>query len=308
MTARTPSPLTGLVAATHTPFTPSGALHLAIVEPLAAFLFDHGVKTVFIGGSTGESHSLTVDERRALAQRWCEVTRGTPMRVVVHVGSNCLADARALAAQAATLGASAISALAPSYFKPRSINELTACCAEIALMAPDLPFYFYDIPVLTHVHLSMPDFLDHAVVRIPNLAGLKFTNPDLMAYQLCLHRAGGTFDILWGIDECLLAALVMGGHGAVGSSYNFAAPLYHRLIDAFNTGNLDTARREQFHSVQLIQTLARHGYLGASKAIMAMLGVNVGPVRLPHTNPTAAGRADLQRELEQLGYFEWIRS
>ena len=90
----TNSKLTGLVAATHTPFTPDGSLNLPIVETQAAHLLQNGLTTAFIGGSTGESQSLSLEERLQLAQRWFEVARGTPLQVVVHVGSNCLSDAR----------------------------------------------------------------------------------------------------------------------------------------------------------------------------------------------------------------------
>src|SRR5271170_4574767 len=109
--------LLGLVAATHTPFDADGQLNLAAVAKQAEHLHRAGVNAVFICGSTGESHSLTVAERLALAQRWSEVVRGSKLRLVVHVGSNCLADARALAGQAQTLGVAAIAALSPSYFK-----------------------------------------------------------------------------------------------------------------------------------------------------------------------------------------------
>ena len=100
--------------------------------------------------------------------------------------------------------------------------------------APGVPFYFYDIPSMTGVRFSMPDFLDVAVTRIPTLAGLKFSNPDLMSFQRCLHSQGGRFDVPFGMDEFLLAALAVGGIGGVGSSYNFAAPIYRRMIAAFN--------------------------------------------------------------------------
>ena len=89
-----PLQLSGLVAATHTPFRADGALNLDIVEPQVAHLLQHGLTTAFIGGSTGESQSLSLDERSQLARRWFEITRGTPLKVIVHVGSNCLADAR----------------------------------------------------------------------------------------------------------------------------------------------------------------------------------------------------------------------
>lgn len=297
--------LTGLVAATHTPFHADGSLNLAIVEKQAAHLLANGVRTAFIGGSTGESHSLSLEERRALAKRWFEVTRGSDLKVVVHVGSNCLTDAAALARQAQELGALAVSALTPSYFKPRSIDVLIDCCAQIASAAPETPFYFYDIPVLTGVNLSMPDFLAAARERIPNLAGLKFTNPDLMSYQLCLRADGGTFDCPWGIDEALLGALAMGATGAVGSTYNFAAPIYHRLMTAFAKGDLAAARTEQFRSVQLIQVLARPGYMGAAKALMKTLGVDVGPARLPNTSLTTEQSRQLEHELLTLGFFDW---
>jgi N-acetylneuraminate lyase len=299
--------LTELVAAPHTPFNSDGALHLVIVEKQAAHLLKNGIATVFIGGNTGECHSLSLTERQQLAQRWMEVTRGTNLRVVIHVGSNCLPDAKALAAQAGQLRASAIAALAPSYFKPRSLAALIDVCAGIAAAAPDTPFYYYDIPVLTGVSLSMPDFLAQASDHIPTLAGIKFTNPDLMSYQLCLRADGGRFDVPYGTDEWLLAALALGARGAVGSTYNFAASIFHRLLKAFADGDLAQAREEQFRAVQLIRLLVGYGYMGAAKATMKILGVDVGPPRLPNETLSAPQIRKLRRELEELGFFEWIQ-
>jgi N-acetylneuraminate lyase len=300
------SRLRGLVAATHTPFKPDGSLNLAIVENQAGHLLKNGITFAFIGGSTGESHSLSLEERRALTQRWSDVTRGTALKMIVHAGSNCLADARVLAAEAQRFGAVAISALAPSYFKPRSLDTLIACCADIAAAAPETPFYFYDIPALTGVSLPMPDFLKQAASRIPTLVGLKFTNPDLMAYLQCLQLDGDRWDIAWGIDEWLLGALATGARGAVGSSYNFAAPIYHAVIAAFERGDLTAARNAQNRSARLITLLGHHGYMGAAKATMAMLGVDVGPPRLPNANLTTEQTRTLRHELEALGFFDWI--
>jgi N-acetylneuraminate lyase len=299
--------LHGLVAATHTPFDADGNLNLPAVEKQAEHLLGNGVRTAFVGGTTGESHSLTAEERLLLAQRWGEVARGSALQVVVHAGSNCLADARRMAAQAHGLGAVAIAALAPSHFKPRSLDVLVACSAEIAAAAPAVPFYFYDNPALTGVQLPMPEFLTLAADRIPTLAGIKFSNADLMAYQKCLHAQDGRFDILWGVDEYLLAALALGGSGGVGSSYNFAAPIYHRMIAAFQRGDLVAARAEQFRSVQLIDLLAGYGYMGAAKAVMGFLGVDVGPARLPHTNPPPEQVGSLRASLEGLGFFQWVQ-
>lgn len=300
--------LHGLTPATHTPFHSDGTLHLEAVEAIVSHLLKWNISSVFIGGSTGESHSLTLKERLALTERWIAVARGTPLRVVVHVGSNCLDDAATLASHAQQHGAAAISALSPSYFKPRNLDALIAGAVKIAAAAPETPFYHYDIPSMTGVSFSMPEFLAKAAERIPTLAGLKFTTPDLMAYLQCLRMNPGRWDIPWGMDEWMLGALATGARGAVGSSFNFAAPVYQRLMAAFARNDLEAARTEQLHSTQVISILARHGYMGAAKATMEMLGVPVGPPRLPNNVLEKSQKELLRSELESLGFFDWVNS
>ena len=75
-----------------------------------------------------------------------------------------------------------------------------------------------------------------------NLAGLKFTSNNLYEYQLCRAIGDGQFDLPFGYDEILLSALALGATGAVGSSFNFAAPIYQRVIKAWTAGDLATAR------------------------------------------------------------------
>ncbi|MBM3990630.1 MAG: N-acetylneuraminate lyase [Planctomycetes bacterium] len=295
----------GICAATHTPFSSDGSIDLAAVDAQRDHLLARGVDQVFIGGSTGESHSLGIDERRSLTERWVAAARGTGLHVIVHVGSNCLTDAAALAAHAQRQGAAAVSMLAPSYFKPRSLADLVACCEMVACKARELPFYYYDIPVLTGVHFSMEEFLELAPARIGNLRGIKFTNQDLMAYQLALRASGGRFDLPWGCDEFFLAALALGARGAVGSTFNFAPGVYQRMQAAFARGDLEGARTEQFRSVQLVKVLAKRGYMGCAKALMVHLGVPVGPARLPNANPDAAAVKAMLAELEQIGFFDW---
>jgi N-acetylneuraminate lyase len=299
-------PITGLVAAAHTPLHADGSLNLAMVERQAGHLLANGVGFAFIGGTTGECSSLTLEERCALGRRWMEVAAGSALQVIVHVGANCLADSRTLAAQAQQLGARAVSAFAPSYFKPSDVSSLVACMADVAAAAPDLPFYYYEIPSLTGLLVPASAFLGRAAGRIPTLAGIKFASHDLMEYQLCRASGDGTSDVLFGVDEMLLAALALGARGAVGSSYNFAAPIYHRLIDAFGRGDLDAARAEQMRSVRLVQLLASRGYMGAAKAAMRMLGVDVGPARLPNVSLTPDQARHLRSDLERLGFFDWV--
>ncbi len=113
-------------------------------------------------------------------------------------------------------------------------------------------------------------------------------------------------DMLWGCDEELLDGLELGCRGAVGSSYNFAAALYHRVLAAHAAGDLDEARRRQKLSLQMIETIAARGYMHSAKAVMNMAGVDCGPARPPLPQVSDTDRETLRSELEALGFFDWI--
>jgi N-acetylneuraminate lyase len=294
-----------LVVATHSPFHPDGSLAPEVVASQAAFLKTNGIKTIFITGSTGESHSVTTDEKIQLYKAWAVAGKANGLSVIAHVGSNCIEDSKILARRAEELDFTAISALAPSYYKPGSLTALIDCCAAIAAEAPSTPFYYYDIPVLTGVNFQMEAFLREAPTRIPNLAGIKFTNPDLVSYRRSLDAAGTRFDLPWGVDETLLAALATGARGGVGSTYNWAPRLYLDLIEAFNRGDLAEARHLQSVAISMIDAIAATGFLGTAKALMARLGVPVGPARLPLGNPSDAQMDALMIRLEELGFTQW---
>ncbi len=122
------------------------------------------------------------------------------------------------------------------------------------------------------------------------------------SYTQCLNLEDGRFNILFGRDEILLAALALGATGAVGSTYNYMAPVYHQIISAFQAGDMETARHWQMLSIQIIAVMARHGGLPAGKAMMKILGLDCGPVRPPLKNVSAEQYAALQNDLACVGF------
>lgn len=298
--------LTGLIAATYTPMHEDGTLNLDRVPAMVDFLERAGAKGLYICGSTGEGMSLSGDERRAVAEAYVSAARGR-LKTIVQVGHNSLAEAKQLAAHAQAIGADAISATAPSYFKVGSVDNLADCVAQIASGASALPFYYYHIPALTGVALDMVAFLPLAAERTPNLVGMKYTAPTVYEFQAALDLDGGRFDCVWGCDEMLLSALTAGARGAIGSTYNIAAPLYRRLIEAFEQGNLAEARRLQLLSIRMIRAIQGYPFHPAMKRILGMLGFDCGPCRLPQPRIEAAGVGSLRGELESLGFFDWSR-
>src|SRR5438270_10808922 len=147
----------GLVAAPFTPFTPDRALNLAAIPDYARLLRRNGVGAAFVCGTTGEGLSLNQTERMQVAEAWMKCA-DAKLRVIVHVGHNCLGEAQELARHAASIGAAAIGAIAPCFFKPRNHGELVAWCAAIAAAAPNVPFYYYNIASLTGVALPVASF------------------------------------------------------------------------------------------------------------------------------------------------------
>jgi N-acetylneuraminate lyase len=295
--------LNGLVAAPHTPFDRDGALRLDIIEKQASLLVESGVRAAFVCGTTGEGLSLTGAERREVVRRWVDVTRAVDLPVIVHVGHPSVAESAELAAHAQATGAQAISAFAPCFFKPRGVPELVDSCARIAAAAPALPFYYYHLPSMTGVLVSMVDFLEQARSRIPTFAGIKYTHNDLMEFRRCTQLGEGSLDILFGRDEILIDGLLAGAKGAVGSTYNYAAPVYRRLIDAFRAGDIASARRLQDDAVRLVEVIVRFGEIPAAKAILAMMGVDCGPARPPLTQLDDAAKRSIYAALKDLPIF-----
>lgn len=294
--------LEGLIAAPFTPMTADGALNLPAVKPYANLLVASGVKGVFICGTTGESASLTTDERRAVAEAWVAAAAGR-LKVIVHVGSNCAADAIALAQHAEQSGADAIGAMAPYFFKPQTAAELVAWFTPIA-NSNSLPFYYYNMPSMSGVSVSVPEFLALGGKAMPTLAGVKFTHNNLMEMSQCLTLDEGRYEVLHGYDEILLCGLSLGATAAVGSTYNYAAKVYNRLLDAFRAGDIAAAARLQQYSVKIVEVIIRHGGgVRGGKAIMRLVGVDCGSCRLPLAPFTEAEYTELKSELEAIDFF-----
>ncbi|XP_077784292.1 N-acetylneuraminate lyase isoform X2 [Podarcis muralis] len=210
--------LQGVVAATVTPMTPDGEINLSVIGQYVDYLInEQGVKNVFVNGTTGEGLSLSVQERKQLAEEW--VTKGKDKLdyVIIHVGALSLPEARGLAKHAAEIGADGIAVIAPSFFKQVKKDALVAFLRDVASEAPGIPFYYYHIPPLTGIKITAYELLNGMIDQIPTFKGVKFSDKDLLDFGQCVKKNDrGQFVLLYGVDEQLLAALAMGATGAVG--------------------------------------------------------------------------------------------
>lgn len=297
--------ITGLINAPFTPFDQNGEVNTAPIAQYASMLQKNGLKGVFINGSSGEGYMLTEEERMLLAEKWVAVAP-EGFKVIVHVGSTCVKQSRRLAQHAQEIGAWGTGAMASPFPKAGRVEELAKYCEEIACGAPDLPFYFYHIPALSGVFLPMLPLLKTVDGRIPNFAGIKYTFESIYEYNQCRLYADGKFDMLHGQDETILPALAMGGaQGGIGGTTNYNGRELAGIIDAWNAGDLETAREKQNFAQAVINVIVNYrGNIVGGKRIMKLIGLDLGTNRTPFQNMTDAEEAAMKKELDAIGFFE----
>lgn len=268
-----------MIAAPFTAFNEDGSVNLAKVSEQKKFYKDSGVAGAFICGSTGEGAALTTAERKALFKEWGKF-QDPDFTVIAFLGGTSLEEERELAVWAKECGLDAVAITAPYYQKPANVADLCACCAHVASAVPDMPFFYYHIPVLSGVNFPMYSLLKLMDEAIPNLAGIKYTFEDMMDYLFCLQYKNKKYNILWGRDEQYLEALAIGAEGSVGSTFGYMAPVYTALEEAYKAGKMDEAVKIQLEANEMISLLNKYGS-GCGKAYMKAAGCDLGPCRLP---------------------------
>ncbi len=286
-----------------TPFQKVGALNLSQISRLASLYRANRLGGVFINGTTGEFASLNIIEQKELIEAWQSEKESLPVGVML--GGTCLKDMQTLALFSAEKEMDAVAMLSPYYFRPKTVEALVEVVSEVAAAVPHLPFYYYHIPSMAGGNFYMRDFLALAADRIPNLAGIKFTHSDIMDFQAAVQFQNGKYDLLWGTDEALLSGWVAGARGAIGSTYNYAAPLYHDVLAAIEKGNLEEARQLQLKSVDFVKLLFKYGGAATGKAIMGLIGQDCGPVRSPLVPLSAQEMQALEKDLQAIDFFSY---
>ena len=294
----------GLIDAPFTPFDAEGNVNLEPIPAYAAMLKANGLKGVFVNGSSGEGYMLTDDERKRLAEAWIKAAP-EGFKVIVHVGSCCLRSSRELARHAAEHGAWGIGAMAPPFPKIGRIEELVKYIEEIASPAPGLPFYYYHIPAFNGAYLPMIDLLRAVDGRVDNFAGIKYTFESLYEYNQCRLYRDGKYDMLHGQDETILPCLAMGGaRGGIGGTTNYNGRELVAILDSWKRGDLEAARAHQDFAQEVINVICRYrGNIVGGKRIMKLIGLDLGPNRVPFRNMTDEEEAAMKAELEAIDFF-----
>jgi N-acetylneuraminate lyase len=273
-------------------------------------LFQHCIQTdadgIFLNGTTGECMSLSVQERQNLVEKWTEhreSIKRQDFKIFVHVGSSNLHETAQMAQHAQSQGVDGIAMVPTFYFRPQSVEDLVEQCKYVAAAAPQIPFYYYNIPSLTGVNLSLIDFMELGSKRIPNFAGLKNSFLDIVDYQHCIHFAKERYSLYWGTDETFMMLYTAGNRRYVGSTYNYMPSVYHKMLEAYHEGDLKKVTKLQGEADAIYKVLRQFNGIAAGKEVMKFIGIDCGKVRRPLKALTSHESDTLLKKLNETSFF-----
>ncbi len=291
----------GIIAAMYTPLTADERLDAESCERLAHRLLDEGQAGLYLAGNTGEWYGLD-DEVRAdvfrVAAR-AAASRSDQPALIAHVGGLHTRRTIALARAASDAGCDAVSAITPAGVR-YEFDEVFDYYGAVADSSP-LPVFVYHIPATTGCEFSLDQL--SRLLALPNVAGLKFTSPDLFQLERLAARHPDRA-IFMGTDQMLIFGLLAGARGGIGTTYNAIGPAAVKAFRAVERGDIETARAAQAIINRFVRAFQQNGGMRGLKALVAERGnwpaaVSPAPARaVPRTTWAPLGDA-LDRALAE---------
>lgn len=281
-----------ILTAMVTPFDENGALDVDGAVKLAKWLVEQGNEGLVVSGTTGESPTLTIDEKLTMFEA---VASAVTVPVIAGAtGSNTIHDV-GLSNEAGKLGVSGILAVCPYYNRPSQAG-IEAHFRAIA-NATDLPVVLYDIPVRTGRKISS-ELIVRLASDVPNIVALKDAAGNPGATSMVVHGAPSDFEVYSGDDAMTLPLMSIGAVGVIGVATHWCAPDMRAMFDAW--GRNDTRAAQKINGRMLESFAFETGDSAPnpvpSKAMLRSLGQPAGQPRLP-MGPTPVGLDDEARRV-----------
>jgi N-acetylneuraminate lyase len=268
----------GIIPAFYACYDEAGEVSENRTRDLCNYLYEKGVKGLYVGGSSGECIYQNLEERKATLKYVAEAVKGK-LTLIAHVGAPSTRDSVILAKYAEELGYDALSAIPPIYF---SLPESAIYKYWTEIMdSAELPFIIYNIPQTTGYNLSMNLF--KKLIENKKVIGVKNSSMPAMDIERFKAAAGENFIVFNGPDEQYVAGRVIGADSGIGGTYAAMPELLLKAEEFVATGNFEQARRIQRDINDIIIALCSlNGSMYSTiKEVLKLSGVNVGSVRGP---------------------------
>lgn len=272
-----------------TPFDNRGNIDFQKTTNLVNRLISQGTDSLVVAGTTGESPTLTTEEKLALFEHVVKAAEGR-VPVIAGTGSNNTYASIELTKKAEDLGADAIMLVAPYYNKPNQ-NGLYKHFTAVA-EATKLPVMIYNIPGRSSVNIEPETMIELA--QVDNIVAAKEASGDLDAMAKIIADTDDDFMLYSGDDALTLPVLAIGGAGVVSVASHVIGDEMQEMVQSFLNGDHATAARIHQQLLPFMRGIFRAPSPAPIKTALQLTGFDVGSVRLPLVPLTEEERLDLQ--------------
>jgi 4-hydroxy-tetrahydrodipicolinate synthase len=291
----------GVGTALVTPFDGSGELDEAALRRLVARQVDGGVHFLVPCGTTGETPTLTSDERDLVVSITVEVAQGR-VPVLAGVGGYNTEEVAELAAHTESLGVQGLLSVTPYYNKPTQdglVQHYTAIANRTSL-----PIIVYNVPGRTGCNVE-PKTLAR-LAQIPNIVGVKEASGNMAQMCEVCRVVPPDFSVLCGDDALALPLMAVGGRGVISVASNVVPDRMAKMVTAALDGDFAAARAEHTALLEFMNVNFIESNPIPVKAALAMLGLCQEVYRLPMVPPSAASRDRIRQVLDSLGILNLV--
>ena len=292
---------TGIFPAVVTPFSPGSSPDTRGLEKLTDHLYKNDVNGIFVGGNMGEWFTQTLEERKNIAERAVKLSAGRG-KVILQVGSARFEDAIALVKYGEKIEVDAIGSL-PPYNARFSEKEIVSYYRKLAA-ATRLPVFLYYHPALTGFQIGQDTI--KMLETVPNIAGIKFTDYDLLTLFKLINLENKKLSVMIGHDQVLNPGLSIGASGGIGSFYNIIPKAFVTVYQLIKDGNLNEANSLQTEINKFIQFVKKFPLIPVFKYILKMNNIIYENFRLSNMPLTENDKVQLEKMLgENIFYNKW---
>lgn len=282
----------GCATAIATPFTKTG-VNFDEFGKLIDFQISEGIDALVVCGTTGESATMTEDERKETMKYAIDkVAKRVP--VILGTGSNCTKSAIELTKYAQSIGADGALVVTPFYNK--TTQDGLVKHYEAIANSTNLPIIVYSVPSRTGVNVTPNTCLE--LSKIPNIVGIKEASGNLSQIAEIASLCGDNLHIYSGNDDQVLPTLSLGGKGVISVISNIAPKKFTTMVHDFFSGNIENATKIQLDSIELIKALFIEVNPIPVKAALNMLGYDFGIPRLPLIELSDKNKIILKKALQ----------
>lgn len=290
----------GVFPAFYACYDDEGNVSVERTKELVEFLIEKGVAGLYVGGSSGECIYLSVEDRKKTLEAVMEVARGR-IRIIAHVACNNTKDSCELARHAQSVGADAIAAIPPIYFRLPE-RAIAKYWNDISAAAPDTDFVIYNIPQLAGVALTLP-LLDE-MMKNPRVVGVKNSSmpvQDIQMFKRQAAMAGKELVVFNGPDEQFVSGRLIGADAGIGGTYAVMPEVFVAMDKALEAGDFERARLLQNAANEVIYAMcsAKGNMYAVAKAVLRLrTGKDFGSVRAPLLSLQDGDEAVVQKAFE----------